>query len=156
MCFQRWQPRTKFVMSTSLFQHTHTHTDVNAIWNQCQQTVHIFIICRLLKWTNLNQTLQNFQGKNYLICAYKMLHTYCAALSSSELFGALSPVNYKGLHRGWTQTSLCLQVVHFTSHHTTSHVFFFSLFIFLGHSTWVHASGRVTYFILRAYTGTMC
>ena len=33
---------------------------------------------------------------------------------------------------------------------------FFSLFIFRGHSTWEPASGRVTYFILRAYTGTMC
>ena len=34
--------------------------------------------------------------------------------------------------------------------------FFFSLFIFRGHSTREPASGRVTYFILRAYTGTMC
>ena len=31
---------------------------------------------------------------------------------------------------------------------------FFSLFIFRGHSTRAPASGRVTYFILRAYTGT--
>ena len=29
-------------------------------------------------------------------------------------------------------------------------------FIFRGHSTWDPASVRVTYFILRAYTGTMC
>ena len=33
-------------------------------------------------------------------------------------------------------------------------LFFFSLFIFRGHSTLKPASGRVTYFILRAYTGT--
>ena len=33
---------------------------------------------------------------------------------------------------------------------------FFSLFIFRGHSTREPASGRVTSFILRAYTGTMC
>ena len=32
--------------------------------------------------------------------------------------------------------------------------FFYSLFIFLGHSTREPASNRVTYFILRAYTGT--
>ena len=32
--------------------------------------------------------------------------------------------------------------------------FFFSMFIFRGHSTREPASGRVTYFILRAYTGT--
>ena len=32
--------------------------------------------------------------------------------------------------------------------------FFFSLFIFRGHSTREPASSRVTYFILRAYTGT--
>ena len=30
-----------------------------------------------------------------------------------------------------------------------------SLFIFRGHPTWEPASSRVTYFILRAYTGTM-
>ena len=33
-------------------------------------------------------------------------------------------------------------------------MFFFSLFIFCGHSTWEPASSRVTYFILRAFTGT--
>ena len=51
------------------------------------------------------------------------------------------------------QTLLHLQVIHFTSQHTTSHVFF-SLFIFQGHSTQEPASSRGTYFILRAYTGT--
>ena len=35
-------------------------------------------------------------------------------------------------------------------------VVFFSSFIFRGHSTQESASGRVTYFILRAYIGTMC
>ena len=33
---------------------------------------------------------------------------------------------------------------------------FLSLFIFRGHSTREPASGRVTCFLLRAYTGTMC
>ena len=47
----------------------------------------------------------------------------------SKLVGALSPVNHKGLHQGCTQTSLDLQVIHFTSHHTTSHVFFCWFFI---------------------------
>ena len=60
-----------------------------------------------------------------------------------------------------TQTSLYLQlqVIHFTSHFTTSRVFlgfFFSLFIFCGHSTCEPASSSVTYFILWVYTGTMC
>ena len=41
----------------------------------------------------------------------------------AKLVGALSPVNYKGLHRGWTQASLHVQVISFTSHYTTSHVF---------------------------------
>ena len=36
----------------------------------------------------------------------------------SSFIGALSPVNHKGLHQGWTQTSLHLQVIYFTSHHT--------------------------------------
>ena len=44
----------------------------------------------------------------------------------SQLVGALSPVSYKGLHQGWTQTSLYLQVVNFTSHH--SHVFWAYLY----------------------------
>ena len=35
-------------------------------------------------------------------------------------------------------------------------VIFLSLFIFRGHSTREPASSRVTYFILLAYTGTMC
>ena len=41
----------------------------------------------------------------------------------TQLVGALSQVNHKGLHQDGTQTSLCLQVIHFTSHHTKSHVF---------------------------------
>ena len=43
-------------------------------------------------------------------------------LLCEQLVGALSPVNHKGLHQGWTQISLFLQVIHFTSHHTTSRV----------------------------------
>ena len=39
------------------------------------------------------------------------------------------------------------------SYHKSS---FLSLFIFLGHSTQEPTSGRVTYFILWSYTGTMC
>ena len=35
-------------------------------------------------------------------------------------------------------------------------MFFFSLFMFLGHSTQELASSKMTYFLLRAYTGTMC
>ena len=73
----------------------------------------------------------------------------------SQLVGALSPVNHKGLHQGRTQTSLYLQVIHFTSHQTTSHVFF-NVFIFHRHSTRESASGKVTYFILQAYTEAMC
>ena len=48
--------------------------------------------------------------------------------------------------------------IHFTSHHTTNLFFnnFFSLLIFRRHSTREPAFGRVTYFILQAYTGTMC
>ena len=35
----------------------------------------------------------------------------------------MSPVNHKRLHQGWTQISLYLLIIHFTSHHTTSHAF---------------------------------
>ena len=40
------------------------------------------------------------------------------------------------------------------SHSFHKSCFFFSLFIFSGHSTRESASSRMTYFILRAYTGT--
>ena len=38
----------------------------------------------------------------------------------SYLIGALSPISDKGSQRGWTQTSIHLQVIHSTSHYTTS------------------------------------
>ena len=41
----------------------------------------------------------------------------------NELVDALSPGSHRGLHQGWTQTSLYLLLIHFTNHHTTSHVF---------------------------------
>ena len=47
----------------------------------------------------------------------------------NKLVSALSPVNHKGLHQDWTQTSLYLQVIHFKSHHhTTSHAFWAYLY----------------------------
>ena len=46
----------------------------------------------------------------------------------SELVGTLSPVSHKGLHQGWKQTSIYLQVIHFTSHHTTSQLFWAYLY----------------------------
>ena len=48
----------------------------------------------------------------------------------SKLVGTLSPVNHKRLHKGWTQTSLCLQIIHFTNHHTTSHDFFYLAYLY--------------------------
>ena len=39
-----------------------------------------------------------------------------------ELVGALSPVNHEGSRQGWAQTARYLQVIHFTRHHTASHV----------------------------------
>ena len=68
-----------------------------------------------------------------------------------------------GLHQGWTQTSLYLQVTHFKSHFKShlrvisrviSRVMFLSLFIFHGHSTQKAAFSWLTYFILWAYRGT--
>ena len=44
------------------------------------------------------------------------VHSYLVAY----LFGALSPVNHKGLHQGWKQTSIYLQVIHSTNHYATS------------------------------------
>ena len=42
----------------------------------------------------------------------------------------MSRVNHKGLHQGWSQASLYLQVIHFTSHFTTI-VFLFFLPIYI-------------------------
>ena len=44
------------------------------------------------------------------------LSVYCVEVS--HLVGALDRVNLKGLHQGWTQTSVYLQVIHSTSHYT--------------------------------------
>ena len=38
----------------------------------------------------------------------------------SKLVGAVSPVNHIGLHQSWTKTSIYLQIIHSTSHYTTS------------------------------------
>ena len=44
---------------------------------------------------------------------------------------------HKGSHQGWTQTSPYLQLIHFTSHHTTSHVFF----VFFCFLTYLYSAG---------------
>ena len=62
-----------------------------------------------------------------------------------ELVGAFSPVNHKGLHQGWTQTSLYLQVIHFTSHHTTSHVFWAFLYSAGTKQGNLHPAGDLVY-----------
>ena len=100
----------------------------------------------------------------------------------SWFVGALSPVNHKELHEGYKQTSICLQVIYSTSHYSLflkpqlkvypqfwntnpeeekkpkpnqhSNTCFAAYVLFCGHSTRQPASSRVTYFILRAYTGT--
>ena len=56
-----------------------------------------------------------------------------------------------GLNKNFT-LSPCYSF-HKSSYHKSC---FWSLFIFCGHSTWEPASSKVTYFILRAYKGTMC
>ena len=69
-------------------------------------------------------TLQPSQNKlSTAFTHFKQLHIFERSYLVSLLVDALSPVNHKGLHQGWIQTSLCLQVINFTSHHTTYHVF---------------------------------
>ena len=41
----------------------------------------------------------------------------------SKLVSSLSPVNHKGLHQGWKQTSVYLHVIHSKGHYTTSLLF---------------------------------
>ena len=64
----------------------------------------------------------------------------------SYLVGALIPVNHKGLNQGWTQTSLCLQVIHFTSYHATSHVFWANLYPASSRHGKLHPAGRLILF----------
>ena len=56
-----------------------------------------------------------------------------------------------GLNKNFTLSPS--QLFHKLSYHNFFYYFFLSLNIFRGHSTQEPASGRVTYFILRAYTG---
>ena len=53
-------------------------------------------------------------------CMELWIYCFCKVLTVVKLVGAFSPVNHKGLHQGWTQTSLYFQVSHSTSHHTTN------------------------------------
>ena len=57
------------------------------------------------------------------------LTKYNTCLDICLLVGALSQVNHKGLHQGWTQTSFYLQVNHFTSRFITSHFFLEPIYI---------------------------
>ena len=67
-------------------------------------------------------TVDDVHLKPLHYCAYSFL---CVYGPIGAIVSVLSPVSHKGLHQGWTQTSPCLQVIHFASHFTTSHVFFF-------------------------------
>ena len=67
------------------------------------------------------------QNKSFCLDNWKRKVTHNAEIVSS-LVGAFSPVNHKGLLQGWTQTSIYLQVIHFTSNHTSSHVFWAYLY----------------------------
>ena len=86
----------------------------------------------------LNAVIQFFHRTLHLMMQYYQTKFGCKWNSNLEdiveivifcLFklaysaGALNPVNHKRLHQSWTQASLYLQVIHFTGHYTTSHVF---------------------------------
>ena len=75
-----------------------------------------FPVCELFQvpQRTLNSTTCLCTSGFYLFCA---LHEQ---LLVSNLVGALSPVNHKGVHQDRTQTSIYLQVIHSTSHYTTS------------------------------------
>ena len=78
-----------------------------------------------------NKQTQQTNKTRFSLESFKLwvLHSFIVllCLPRSSFVGALSPVSHKGLHQGWTQTSLYLQVSHFTSHHTISLFFLFFL-----------------------------
>ena len=99
---------------------TNSITEILKVWERLpvwQVVLHLYI------WWQYAQVWGN-SCKHYRLTK----HWVTLKVSVSKLVGALSPVNHKGLHQGWTQISLYLQVINFTSHHTTSHVFSASLY----------------------------
>ena len=95
------------------------------VWQECQLSPTLFNIFleRIMR-----DTLENHKG-TVSTGGRTITKLHCAdeinglAGEEEELLGALSPFNHKGLHQGWTQTSLYLQVIHFTSHLSTSQAF---------------------------------
>ena len=74
-----------------------------------------------LYYSTLHYTALQHSALHHRTLHYTALqHTTLRCTTVSQLVGALSPVSHKGSHQGWTQTSIYLKVIHFTSHHTTS------------------------------------
>ena len=94
--------------------------------------------------------------------------------SNQHRLGNFTTIVNQGKHKGWlvSLVSWCFELSqphritsglntnftvspNYSSHKSSYHKScFLSLFIFHGHSKWEPACSRVTYFILRAYTGT--
>ena len=99
--------------------------------------------CRVVSRRNANRAILDNRGNGRIVC---LLFSWCFEPSQPQRFTS-------GLNTNFNFTLSPSYSFYKSSYHKSC---FLSLFIFRGHSTREHASGRVTYFILQAYTGTMC
>ena len=114
------------------------------IGSSCSRDCQPGVLCKVLQrhkshddFTNdgcmfaaLSITDRQYSLDKHLYKAVGLYSWYTVAEVNEEKFICLvkrsylvSSLSHKGLHQGWTQTSLYPQVIHPTSHHTTSHVF---------------------------------
>ena len=115
------------------------------------EAVSVFGICLSQLKRNVNTIiLDNVRGPQRNMSVLTYLLTYCFEPSQPQRITLGLNRNFSltprySFHKSWYhKSSLCV----------CSFVCFYSLFIFRGHSTREPASNRVTYFILRAYTGS--
>ena len=103
----------------------------------------------------VNHTASHHQPHYSQTYKLSLKYSYCGPTLAIEVSWCFQPSQPQRI-TSWLTTNFTLSpsyLFHKSSYHKSC---FFSLFIFHGHSTWEPASGRVTYFFLQAYTGTMC
>ena len=111
---------------------------------------HIVVVAECLR----KSILTTFQEKFKNCCGFFFKRRLFKYQLVSQYFEPSHPQRItSGLNTNFT---LSPSYSFHSSYHKSFFKIFFSLFIFRGHSVREPASGRVTYFILWAYTGIMC
>ena len=153
----------------------------NAVWLSCHELetdggLSLILTPAILNLSKWWQSQHVLELEGFVLDCDVRNPWHSVSLSQRKLVSwCFEPCHLKGLHQGWTQTSVHLQATYCTSHNTASLCLpnhssnsiqnfgteyqknnntSWSVFIFREHSTREPASSRVTYFILRACTGT--